>query len=131
MKILVVDDDVIVIKSCRRILEAEGFEVTTVPSADEALEKIKIYDFDLLLVDVKMPKHDGIFLMREIKKNWPNIPIIIMSGYPTPETMADVLKLGAVQFIPKPFKPDELMKSIRQVTQEILHKKSFPTGAGG
>ncbi|HYA90605.1 MAG TPA: response regulator [Thermodesulfobacteriota bacterium] len=131
MKILVVDDDVIVIKSCRRILEAEGFEVTTVPSADEALEKIKIYDFDLLLVDVKMPKHDGIFLMREIKKNWPNIPIIIMSGYPTPETMADVLKLGAVQFIPKPFKPDELMKSIRQVTQEILHKKSFPTGVGG
>jgi len=131
MKILVVDDDVIVIKSCRRILEAEGFEVTTVPSADEALEKIKIYDFDLLLVDVKMPKHDGIFLMREIKKNWPNIPIIIMSGYPTPETMADVLKLGAVQFIPKPFKPDELMKSIRQVTQKILHKKSFPTGAGG
>jgi len=131
MKILVVDDDVIVIKSCRRILEAEGFEVTTVPSADEALEKIKIYDFDLLLVDVKMPKHDGIFLMREIKKNWPNIPIIIMSGYPTPETMADVLRLGAVQFIPKPFKPDELMKSIRQVTQEILHKKSFPTGAGG
>ena len=128
---MVVDDDVIVIKSCRRILEAEGFEVTTVPSADEALEKIKIYDFDLLLVDVKMPKHDGIFLMREIKKNWPNIPIIIMSGYPTPETMADVLKLGAVQFIPKPFKPDELMKSIRQVTQEILHKKSFPTGVGG
>ena len=128
---MVVDDDVIVIKSCRRILEAEGFEVTTVPSADEALEKIKIYDFDLLLVDVKMPKHDGIFLMREIKKNWPNIPIIIMSGYPTPETMADVLKLGAVQFIPKPFKPDELMKSIRQVTQKILHKKSFPTGVGG
>ena len=131
MKILVVDDDVIVIKSCRRILEAEGFEVTTVPSADEALEKIKIYDFDLLLVDVKMPKHDGIFLMREIKKNWPNIPIIIMSGYPTPETMTDVLKLGAVQFIPKPFKPDELMKPIRQVIQKILHKKSLSTGPGG
>jgi DNA-binding NtrC family response regulator len=126
-----VDDDAIVIKSCRRILEAEGFEVTTVPSADEALEKIKNYDFDLLLIDVKMPKHDGIFLMREIKKNWPDIPIIVMSGYPTPETIADVQKLGATQFIPKPFKPDELMKSIRQVLQKAIKKGSFPIGAGG
>jgi len=130
MRILVVDDDVIVIKSCRRILEAEGFEVTTVPSADEALEKIKIYDFDLLLMDVKMPKHDGIFLMRGIKENWPDIPIIVMSGYPTPETIADVFRLGAVQFIPKPFKPDEFMKSIREVIRKMPHKTAFPTGAG-
>jgi len=130
MTILVVDDDVIVIKSCRRILEAEGFEVTTVASADEALEKIKIYDFDLLVMDVKMPIHDGIFLMREIKKNWPDIPIIVMSGYPTPETVADVVRLGAVQFIPKPFKPDEFMKSIREVIRKMPHKTAFPTGAG-
>ena len=130
MKILVVDDDAIVIKSCRRILEAEGFEVTSVPSADEALEKIKYYEFDLLLMDVKMPKHDGIFLMREIKKNWPDIPIIVMSGYPTPETIADVVKLGATQFIPKPFRPDELVKSVRQVIQKIPRKKSSPTGDG-
>jgi DNA-binding NtrC family response regulator len=130
MKILVVDDDAIVIKSCRRILEAEGFEVTSVPSADEALEKIKYYEFDLLLMDVKMPKHDGIFLMREIKKNWPDIPIIVMSGYPTPETIADVLKLGATQFIPKPFRPDELVKSVRQVIQKTPRKKSSPTGDG-
>ena len=130
MKILVVDDDAIVIKSCRRILEAEGFEVTSVPSADEALEKIKYYEFDLLLMDVKMPKHDGIFLMREIKKNWPDIPIIVMSGYPTPETIADVLKLGATQFIPKPFRPDELVKSVRQVIQKMPRKKSPPAGDG-
>lgn len=131
MKILVVDDDVIVVKSCRRILETEDFEVFTCPGADEALEKMKYYDFDLLLMDVKMPKHDGLFLMRELKKNWPDIPIIVMSGYPTPETIADVLKLGASQFIPKPFRPDELMKSIRLVLQKSIKKDSFPTGAGG
>ncbi len=131
MKILVVDDDAIVIKSCRRILEVEGFEVTTVPSAEEALEKIKYLEFDMLLMDVKMPKHDGIFLMREIKKNWPGIPIIVMSGYPTPETIADVLKLGANQFIPKPFRPDELMKVVRQVIEKAIKKDSFPTGTGG
>jgi DNA-binding NtrC family response regulator len=130
MKILVVDDDAIVIKSCKRILEAEGLEVSAVPSADEALEMIKKYDFDLLLIDVKMPKHDGMFLMREIMKIIPDMPIIVMSGYPTPETISDVLKLGATQFIPKPFRPDELVKTLRPVLQKILSKKSFPTGAG-
>jgi DNA-binding NtrC family response regulator len=130
MKILVVDDDAIVIKSCKRILEAEGLEVSTVPSADEALEMIKKYEFDLLLIDVKMPKHDGMFLMREIKKVIPDMPIIVMSGYPTPETISDVLKLGATQFIPKPFRPDELIKTIGPVLQKVLSKKSFPTGAG-
>lgn len=130
MKILVVDDDAIVIKSCRRILEAEGFEVSTVPSADQALEAIKNSDFDLLLIDVKMPKRDGMYLMREIKKNWPEIPTIIMSGYPTPETITEVLRLGATLFIPKPFRPDELIKSIRQVLKNMPAKKSFPTGAG-
>src|SRR5512134_3954676 len=76
MKILVVDDDPIVVKSCKRILQAEGFEVFTCPSADEALDKMKLCDFDLILMDVKMPKHDGIFLMKEMKKNWPDIPIV-------------------------------------------------------
>ena len=130
MKILVVDDDAIVIKSCKRILEAEALEVSTVPSADEALEMIKKYEFDLLLIDVKMPKHDGMFLMREILKVIPDMPIVVMSGYPTPETVSDVLKLGATQFIPKPFRPDELIKVVRPILQKILGKKSFPTGAG-
>jgi DNA-binding NtrC family response regulator len=130
MNILVVDDDAIVIKSCRRILEAEGFEVSTVPGADKALEAIKNSDFDILLIDVKMPERDGMYLMREIKKNWPEIPTIVMSGYPTPETIAEVLKLGATLFIPKPFRPDELIKSVRQVLKRVPTKKSFPTGAG-
>ncbi len=130
MKILVVDDDAIVVKSCKRILEAEGFEISAVSSADQALEAVKKYDFDLLLIDVKMPKHDGFFLMREIKKEVPEMPVIIMSGYPTPETIAQVLKSGATQFIPKPFRPDELIKTVHQVIQKIPRKKSFPTGAG-
>jgi DNA-binding NtrC family response regulator len=131
MKILVVDDDPIVVKSCKRILQAEGFEVFTCPSADDALDKMKQCDFDLILMDVKMPKHDGIFLMKEMKKNWPDIPIVVMSGYPTSETIADVTQLGAIQFIPKPFRPDEFMKIMRRVIQKMPIKQIFPTGAGG
>jgi DNA-binding NtrC family response regulator len=122
MKILVVDDDTIVIVSCRRILESEGYEVMTVPGADEALETIRKHPFDLLLIDVKMPKHDGLFLMREIKKELPGVPIIVMSGYPTPETISDVLKAGATQFIPKPFRPDELMILIQKALQRPPNK---------
>ena len=129
MKILVVDDDTIVTKSCKRILEGEGFEVSTVPSADNALESIKNYEFDLLLIDVKMPKHDGIYLMREIKKKWPDLPIIVMSGYPTQETISDVQQLGIAQFIPKPFRPDELIQCVHKVIRK-MKIKSFPTGAG-
>jgi DNA-binding NtrC family response regulator len=130
MNILVVDDDAIVIKSCRRILEAEGYEVSTAPGADQALEMMRTSDYDLLLIDVKMPKRDGMYLMREIKKNWPEIPTIIMTGYPTSETIAEVLKLGATLFIPKPFRPDELIKSIRQAFKNMPARRSFPTGAG-
>jgi DNA-binding NtrC family response regulator len=130
MNILVVDDDAIVIKSCRRILEAEGYEVFAAPGADQALEMLKTSDYDLLLIDVKMPKRDGMYLMREIKKNWPEIPTIIMTGYPTSETIAEVLKLGATLFIPKPFRPDELIKSVRQALKNMPARRSFPTGAG-
>ena len=98
MKILVVDDDAIVIKSCKRILEAEGLEVSTVPSADEALEMIKKYEFDLLLIDVKMPRHDGMFLMREIMKVIPDMPIIVMSGKPYNVKM-DALLADADEFL--------------------------------
>ena len=117
VKILVVDDDVIVIKSCVRILEAEGFSVCTVPDVDAAMETIRENEFDLMLIDVKMPKRDGMFLTKEIRKGFPVVPIIVMSGYSTPETIADALASGATGFIAKPFRPDELMKGIRQVLQ--------------
>jgi len=128
IKILVVDDEAIVLDSCRHVLEAEGFEVYLVPSADEALEAMKNDDFDLLLIDVKMPERNGIYLMGEVKKTWPEISIIVMSGYPTPETIADSVKMGAAAFIAKPFTPDELLETIRQVIQkeESHGKKESP-----
>jgi DNA-binding response OmpR family regulator len=115
MKILVVDDDVIVIKSCVRILESEGFSVCTVPDADAAMNTVKEKEFDLMLIDVKMPKRDGLFLTKEIRKSFSIVPIIVMSGYSTPETIADAAASGATSFMPKPFRPDELMKEIRKV----------------
>jgi DNA-binding response OmpR family regulator len=122
VKTLIVDDDPIVLDSCKRVFEAEGFEVCLVPSADKALEVMKNNIFDILLIDVKMPERDGMYLMREVKEQWPEVPIVVMSGYPTPETIADGFQLGAEKFIAKPFTPDELLAIVRQV----LHKGGRP-----
>lgn len=118
MKILVVDDDPIVLDSCTRVLKVEGFDVCSVPSTESALEAMKSDGFDLLLVDVKIPVHDGMYLIQEVKERWPKIPIVVMSGYPTSETISNGVKMGATNFIAKPFTPDELIAIVRQVVQE-------------
>lgn len=115
VKALIVDDDQIVLDSCRRVLEADGFEVYLVPGAEKALEALENNTYELLLIDVKMPGRDGMYLMRKVKAKWPQVPILVMSGYPTPETIADGFKLGAELFIAKPFTPDELLEAVHQV----------------
>ena len=129
MKILVVDDEDIVLESCQAVFELEGFEAIFVPSADKALEAMKNDNFALLLIDVKMPKHDGMYLMEKIKERWPSIPIIVMSGYYTTETIKEAFKMGASNFIAKPFEPDELVKTVRQmIKKEERHgKKASPS----
>ncbi len=118
MKILVVDDESIVLDSCQRVLRAEGFEVLLLPSADEALKAMEKDDFAILLVDLKMPGRDGIYLIREARKKQPKIPIIAMSGYPTTETIEEAVRTGAVTFVAKPFTPDELIEKVREVLQK-------------
>lgn len=76
MKILVVDDEDIVLSSCRLVLEAENFEVLLAESVEEALNIIKNEVPALLLIDVKMPAHDGMYLMKKVNEKWPGIPIL-------------------------------------------------------
>lgn len=129
MKILVVDDEGIILNSCQKVLEAEGFEVVTVPSAQKALMALEREDFSLLLIDVKMPEHDGMYLMEEAKKKWAEIPMIVMSGYDTTDTIEEAIQKGAATFIPKPFTPDELIEVVRQVIKkEGYHGKNESPG---
>lgn len=129
MKILVVDDEGIVLDSCQRVLKAEGFDILLVTSADKALKAIEYDKPSLILIDVKMPVHDGMFLMQKVKEKWPDIPIIVMSGYPTKETITEACKMGAATFIEKPFTPDELLETInRFIKKEESHAKEKSTG---
>jgi DNA-binding NtrC family response regulator len=128
MKVLVVDDEDIVLSSCRLVLTAENFEVVLAKSVEDALNIIQTKIPALLLVDVKMPAHDGMYLMKKVNEQWPGIPIIVMSGYPTDETVRAAADLGAATFIAKPFTPDELLETVRSVLQKEKNhgKKESP-----
>jgi DNA-binding response OmpR family regulator len=117
MRVLVVDDEPIVLKSCRLVLEAEGWEMIPASSVTEALSILESITPELLLVDVKMPVHDGMYLMRKVREKRPGIPIIVMSGYATSETIKEAEGLGAAIFLPKPFTPDELADTLRAVAK--------------
>ena len=112
--ILIVDDDWVVLSSCKRILESEGYGTRLTSSVKEALETLEGKNFDLLLVDVIMPEYDGIYLIGNVRKNRPDLPILVMSGYPTPETISSGLRMGATHFIAKPFTPDELIQAVHK-----------------
>jgi DNA-binding response OmpR family regulator len=116
MNVLVVDDDPIVIESCRRILEPEGFTVYPAASAAEGLEALEAREYDLMITDVKMPELDGFQLMALMRKRHPRVPIVVMSGYPTGDTVAATRESGARGFIPKPFTPDEFLAAVRAAT---------------
>jgi DNA-binding NtrC family response regulator len=117
VNILIVDDDRVVLESCRRILQPEGHRLTLSSTAKEAVDKLERQHYDLLLVDVIMPEYDGIYLIGTAREKRPEMPILVMSGYPTPETIASGLRAGATHFIAKPFTPDELVAAVRRALQ--------------
>lgn len=114
MKILVIDDEKVVLESCRKILCSEGFEVVSVSTVDDALAALEKEHFPLLLIDIKMPRHDGLYLMNLLRERGLIIPTVVMSGYTTMETMEKVRSMGVSAFLPKPFTPDELLSVVRQ-----------------
>ncbi|MFA5904816.1 MAG: response regulator [Desulfobacula sp.] len=133
MKIFIVDDEGIVLESCRRVLESEGYEVDSADGVDAAIKAIDPKNTDLLLIDIKMPLHDGLYLINELKKQGKTVPAILMSGLNTPETIAEAQKTGACRFLAKPFTPDELLDAVHQVIpyvldQEKCHGKEKSTG---
>jgi DNA-binding NtrC family response regulator len=119
--ILVVDDEVVICKSVQRILSPEGYEVGIALSGEEALEKISQESFDIVITDLKMPGMDGMELLTKIKEKDPEIIVIIITGYSTVQTAVQAMKMGALDYIPKPFTPEELIV----VVEKALEKKKL------
>lgn len=120
-RILVVDDEEIVLKSCRRILEEGKHEVFTALSGEEAFELLVKEPIDIVITDVKMPGMDGMEILERIKKEYPDILVIMITGYSTVQSAVQAMKLGAFDYIPKPFSPDEVLV----VVEKAMEKKSL------
>jgi DNA-binding response OmpR family regulator len=108
--VLVVDDEPIVCHSVRRVLSKQSCAVEEVFDVDVALQKMRLQKYDLVLLDLKMPKCSGMEVLKSIRTQWPDLPVIIITGHGTIETAVEATRLGAFDFIPKPFTPSELAK---------------------
>lgn len=120
-KILVVDDEEIVRNLLGRTLGGKGYAVETVEDGDAALEKVKKDNFNLLITDLKMPRISGMDVLRELKKVNPYIEVIIITGYPTIDSAVEAIKIGAFDFICKPFDIQATISTI----ERSLEKQKF------
>lgn len=116
-KILVVDDELVVIRSAERVLKSEGYQIEGALGGREAILKMEQGAYDLVFTDLKMPEVDGITLIRWIKKSRPNIGIVIITGYPSQDTMKEALELGIIDYVPKPFTPSVLLDVTKRAVE--------------
>ncbi len=131
--LLIVDDEPSILQSLGGLLSDEGFEVTTAANGYEALKTIEVDPPDLVLLDIWMPGIDGIETLKEIKKENPNIQVIIITGHGTIETAVKATKLGAFDLIEKPLSIDKVIVAInnalnfRRLEEEnkFLRKKTL------
>ena len=117
-KILIVDDELSVRTSLKEWFLEEGFTVETAESGEDALNKMHTGPYDLILLDIKMPGMDGITLQKKIKEIDEDAIIIIMTAYASVDTAVEALKLGAFDYVTKPFDPDDLSQLIRNALKQ-------------
>ena len=129
-RILVVDDEEIVLRSCLRILSGDEFQVETVQDGRQALQKVEENLYDVMILDIMMPNVDGLEVLRRVKETHPNVDIIMVTGLAQIDTAVKAMKLGAFDYIAKPFEPDELKLVVqralerRRLLQENLNLKT-------
>jgi len=125
-KILLIEDDISFCKLLEKFLIKKAYEVTIAFSAAEARLAIKKESFDLILTDLRLPDSDGIGLMSEFKTAYPEIPVILMTGYSDVNTAVKAIKNGAADYISKPFNPDEVLLVITNALKTSETEEELP-----
>ena len=133
-QVLIVDDE----PNLRKILSAQltrdGYDVLTAEDGEQGLQLLRDHHIDMVITDLRMPKVDGMALLREALREWPELPIVMITAHGTVDTAVEALKLGAFDYLTKPFDKDE----VRQIVAKALRTKELageeataPTGATG
>jgi len=134
-KALVIDDEQVVLDSVTKILTDENYEVDVSLSGREGLQWAIRRDYDIVLTDIRMPDIGGMRVLRDIKRAKPSLPVVMITGYASVESSVQAMKLGAADYIEKPFTPVQLLKAVASVldiaaTQEpeeqaVIHKEEM------
>ena len=113
-KILVVDDEINVGKSIRQAILSGDYKIDTALSGEEALTKDKKERYDVIITDLMMPGISGLDLLKTIRQERPEVIVILVTGYPTIKTAVQAIKIGAFDYIAKPFTPNELRSLVQR-----------------
>jgi len=124
-RILIVDDEEIVLRSCLRILRGDEYEIDTASDGLSALNLVNEKDYDVLILDIKMPKMDGIEVLRRVKEVHPDMDVIMITGLHDISTAVQAMKLGALDYLPKPFEPDQL----KMLVEKAFGRKALREGS--
>lgn len=116
IKILIVDDEPEILRTMKRILERKDYVVVTFENPVPALEYLKTERVHLILSDLKMPVMDGMQFLAQVKKSYPSIPVVLITGHATISTAVAAIQLGAADYLKKPFE----IKKIYEVVQRNL-----------
>ncbi len=122
--ILIVDDSLDILEVMRRNLEPKGYNVFTAPGSVEAIKILESTPMDLVITDLKMPKVDGLSLVRHIQENYKDTEVIMITGYPSIEGAVEAVKTGAEEYLAKPFTDEELFASVKRVLSKLKERRT-------
>ncbi len=117
-KLLVVDDEEVICEGCRRIFSKQGFAVEKCSDACQGLSLATQNDYSAILLDIKMPNMDGIEFLEALRKEKPGVPVVLMTGYPSIPNAARAIRLGASDYVTKPFTPEEISQAVHRLLQQ-------------
>jgi DNA-binding NtrC family response regulator len=115
LKILVIDDEQVICDACRLVLSERGHTVVHGITGQEGMRELECSDYDLILLDMKLPDIDGTRVLEFIQDQSLETPVIVMTGYSTMSNAIEAMKLGAADYLSKPFSEDELLATMDQV----------------
>src|SRR5437667_2592040 len=124
-KIVVVDDDATMREALRERLAGEGYAVLAVDNAIQAIAELERQEADLVLADLTLPRVSGLELLDSVRRQWPGIEVIVITGQGSIETAVDAIKRGAYHYVTKPFTPDEILHLVGQALERrrLVHRQ--------
>jgi formate/nitrite transporter len=127
-RMLIIDDEMLVLDSCRKIFTAEGFDVVITPSPKEGLRIAADSKFDVVLCDWQMPGFDGMDVVEELDRLSPDSAVVMISGYPSVGRATEAIKRGAMDYLPKPFTPEEVQEVVKRAVRRKISEEKKSLG---